>query len=1086
MVLTIKRGASIDGARNSLALDQKPLQTRRVEIKQFKVFSTYRRVCTLQQQQQQQQQQQHHVQRNLEIVRDAPSPDIRRRPPRKPNLHVAFATTPPVIIGEGGDEATLPAMEVSSHSQPSSQSSTKDSRKSQDQRSDTAGTSGEGEVLSENDGSFRPMTLQRRSTGLRDDDPNKIPEHETQSANDPYQKLNTESATSCQDPSFLQILPASRSPCADDGLAVNERDDATDLEQQHLREGSDITQVQPPLLNPATSFANSLTPSPSPQYPIRSAVSSEGGYPFPAATYGTQSSSTLADQEPLAQVRQQQSLPPTHKLVAGNRGLSLRDVAKNFGDDALLDFATRVQPFRNVFLLGLDTHAEPTLEQWVTAASWWFIKGRSELESFVRSQAKSRVADETKPVEIPQDLKQAYIDLAKVCWIVSDMTPDRCPEVRPLENKGPIPVLSIMQSFVDVKTGELVQRHLSLVSNLRALAMSMKRNNRMPPSGLELQGSDVRIFIKYPSLSPSAARLLSSERSGMLVGDKDDSPGLSSFFPMPISDTERHFNYGRMFVDCFLNQGKRESRIRIPCLLSVLRDRKDQDITLVVASQDGQVNLVIQPDMKRTLSWRDIHWKIQYHYLEVDLRADFELRIQFQERDFKTVWGIHDYIGNVQQRNQASETETLVFEDTLRSFQYFEQGKTSAHFPVEAVADCTLRLLECFSILKECGGERRVHDGYRFTVVTPRKVKTLSAVSHSLGRQTPILFSYLRDGQGAPAMLLKISKSSRDPSMVMSFHEKANRELLHALLSGTGLSRDERCSDVLSLETLSISTDLGLKTSSLKDVGSLGSFNWKTLRVLGQEPHHMQVGSPKVRIWAECETGSLVDYINLGPGELQIYLDPGFSNRIRISRPAQKDMTVCLADSPHSKEQYEALRQMLVDIGQSPSVKMLSFQSVKDLHTFQALITGFSVLFDAFVRTFSISRRRMVVPIHKRWEALGTRIQIVSRDKTIQLLAFFNDFSHGTCMNFALKSTDVFECFTRSHHAYLSIVDAKFALPKSEMDSNHEYISLDMPEYPSEHDDITIGFESERERDNFGRVLPAAVNQLSRIGSLRK
>ncbi|KAL8810545.1 MAG: hypothetical protein Q9200_002491 [Gallowayella weberi] len=1026
------------------------------------------------------------VQRDLRIVRDAPLPDIRRKPPRKPNLHVAFVTTPPVIIGEGGDEATLPAIEVSSHSQPSLESSMKDSLKTQDQRSTTAPASGKAEVLSENDGSFRPMSLQRRSTGLRDDDPDKIPEHETQSANTLSQKLNMESApfrereTSCQDPSTLQILPASRSPCTDDGIAINNRDDATDLEQQHSRKGSDIVQVQSPLLNPATSFANSLTPSPSPQYPIRSAVSSEVGYPFPAATPHTQSSSTLADREPLAQVTQQQSLLPTHKLVAGNRGLSLRDVAKNLGEDALLDFATRVQPFRNVFLLGLNTHPDPTLEQWVTAASWWFIKGRSELESFVRSQAKSRVANGTKPLEIPQDLKQAYIDLAKVCWIVTDMTPDRCPEVKPLENKGPIPLSSIMQSFVDVKTAELVQIHLSLVSNLRALAMSMKRNDRMPPSGLELQGSDVRIFLKYPSLSPSAARLLSSERYGMVAADKDD--GLSSFFPMPISDTERHFNYGRMFVDCFLNQGKRESRIRIPCLLSVLRDRRDRDITLIVASQDGQVNLVIQPEMNRTLSWRDIHWKIQYHYIEVDLRADFELHIQFQERDFKTLWGIHDYIRSVRQGNQASETETLVFEDTLRSFQYCEQGKTGAHFPVEAVADCTLRLFGCFSILREGNGERRVYDGYRLMVVTPRKVKTLSAVSHSLGRQTPILFSYLRDDQGGPAMLLKISKSSRDPSMVMSFLKQANRELLHALLSGTGLSRDEHCSDALNLESITISTDLGLKTSSLKEVGSLGSFNWKTLRVLGQAQQHMQLGSPKVRIWAECETGCLVDHINLGPGELQIYLDPGFSTRIRISRPAQKDMTVCFADNSLSKEQYEALRQMLVDIRQSPSVKMFSFQSIKDLHAFQALITGFSVLFDGFARTFSISRRRMVVPIHKRWEALGTRIQIVSRDKTIQLLAFFKDFSHGTCMNFALKSTDVFECFTRSNHAYLSIVDAKFALPKSEKDSNHDFISLDMPEYPAEHDDITICFESEQGIIYLRLIPQATASRVMELG----
>ena len=176
-------------------------------------------------------------------------------------------------------------------------------------------------------------------------------------------------------------------------------------------------------------------------------------------------------------------------------------------------------------------------------------------------------------------------------------------------------------------------------------------------------------------------------------------------------------------------------------------------------------------------------------------------------------------------------------------------------------------------------------------------------------------------------------------------------------------------------------------------------------------------------------------------------------------------MTVCFADSTLSKEQYEALRQMLDDIGQKPSIKTFGFHTLKDLHEFQALVTGFSVLFDGFARTFAISRRRMVVPIHKRWEASVTRMQIVRRDKTIQLIAFFKEFSHGSCMNFVLKSTDVFGSFSRSGIAYLSIVDAKFALPKNETEPYHRYICLDMPEYPGEHDDITIGFESEHGMD---------------------
>lgn len=103
----------------------------------------------------------------------------------------------------------------------------------------------------------------------------------------------------------------------------------------------------------------------------------------------------------------------------------------------------------------------------------------------------------------------------------------------------------------------------------------------------------------------------------------------------------------------------------------------------------------------------------------------------------------------------------------------------------------------------------------------------------------------------------------------------------------------------------------------------------------------------------------------------------------------------------------------------------------------------------------------MVVPIYKKWEANFARLQIVRQEKTVQLVAFFEDFSHGRCMNFGLKSTDVFETFSRSGKFGLRIVDAKFALPKSEEDETKDFVCLDMSQYPGEHDDITIIFETE-------------------------
>ena len=102
-----------------------------------------------------------------------------------------------------------------------------------------------------------------------------------------------------------------------------------------------------------------------------------------------------------------------------------------------------------------------------------------------------------------------------------------------------------------------------------------------------------------------------------------------------------------------------------------------------------------------------------------------------------------------------------------------------------------------------------------------------------------------------------------------------------------------------------------------------------------------------------------------------------------------------------------------------------------------------------------------MVPIHKKLETNLARIQIIRDEKTTQLVAFFDDFSLGSCMNFVIRTTDVFESLTRSGRFSIRFVDAKFALPKDGDDIHKEFVCIDMPEYPGEHDDILIGFDSE-------------------------
>ena len=121
---------------------------------------------------------------------------------------------------------------------------------------------------------------------------------------------------------------------------------------------------------------------------------------------------------------------------------------------------------------------------------------------------------------------------------------------------------------------------------------------------------------------------------------------------------------------------------------------------------------------------------------------------------------------------------------------------------------------------------------------------------------------------------------------------------------------------------------------------------------------------------------------------------------------------------------------------------------------------------------FSISRRRL---IHKRVEASGARIQTVQAKGVTQLLVFFEDRSLGSCMSFPLRNTDVYESVNQSVKYGVRFVDQKFALPQSETDSGLGFLCLDIPELPSEHDDVVVLFDTEQGRTHL-RAAPVHLS----------
>lgn len=223
----------------------------------------------------------------------------------------------------------------------------------------------------------------------------------------------------------------------------------------------------------------------------------------------------------------------------------------------------------------------------------------------------------------------------------------------------------------------------------------------------------------------------------------------------------------------------------------------------------------------------------------------------------------------------------------------------------------------------------------------------------------------------------------------------------------------------------------------------------------------------RLKVVLEYQNGTVTDRVSVAPDELRVRLEVSNAKVLRVLRQPQQDMTVSVSEAQVPKELSRNLADALQLLKTNQTIRTYELNSLKDLHDVQAALTGFEVVFDGLAATFAIARRRMVVPIHKKWEAGYTRIQVVRlKDRQVQLLAFFDEFQHGHCMNFVLKGTDVYESFHRGGRAGIRFVDAKFPLPRLPADGNGDFddmafVCLDLPDLPGEHGDITVMFENE-------------------------
>ena len=986
--------------------------------------------------------------------------DVYRRPRPRQNkgLCVRFDSAPPVVIGVGGDEAEMPSRDVSRSSADTLRSEQSPSQEHPNCNTSDQHPEAHGRLPDHYDETCFQASPLQEPAGHNDEivaEESHYVGHDreaVQSAVAGIRKLPFQA----RDEQHNLYLSLRKREIRNGSYKTSAAREEVSRGQSHNQQTAGTRNEDAPhhsdVPPPEALLANSLTLSDSP-YVLQQASPSD--YLFLSATRDRRKLSDTGHQ------RVHQDSQEVSQLK--DKSLSLLSAANGSEDESLKDFESRVRRFNDLFRLNASAHVDimtVPFERWVRTSAWWFLSGRAALESAVGPKASAVApANALNDPELSSILKQAYLSLAKASWILKDVTPN-LPSIRRFGSAITSSIVAMIRSFGDEYLAELVEVHLAILANMRALTMSMKRNGRLPPEHLQMQRLESQIFLTTPAFPPEIAALtINNFLDPAFKGNKCIA---DPFFPILVGDTLRHFSFCKIFVDIVLSY-RDEAKLRLPCVVSILRERTDWAVKAVVASQDGQINLIIQSGEHGGLDWRGVEWKIPLHTMQLEISEGIFLQIKFSERDFKTIWGICDYTQRIRREYSARRGEQVVYEHELPIVQCFD----CPSFPAQPVKDCRVRLFKRTSVATENSGQQEPHAGYRLIVITPSGTKTLSKANYQLGKGSPILFGTHRSKSGN-TLLVRVPSSLR---VSLTFHEASDLEIFRSILSGTSITEDDHCSATLQLQDFTIGPlPAGQNMACTTASRCIDDLRWHKLRVVKRDPtihgqdSQSKVRSEKLRILTDCDFGTFTDRFDAGPGELQLNLSVENLSTIKLLRTVQQDMTWSFADGVLGKSDLSSLSDVLHSMCTSPSVMTYNLCSLSDLHSFQATLTGFHVLYDGLASTFSISRRRMVVPMHKHWEASTPRLQIIKQDKTVQLVAFFKDFSHGTCMNFVLKVTDSFETFARSGVFFLCIVDAKFSLPKGELDPTSDFVCLDVLEYPSEHDDIIIGFDSEQGR----------------------
>ncbi|TKA25412.1 hypothetical protein B0A50_06279 [Salinomyces thailandicus] len=752
-------------------------------------------------------------------------------------------------------------------------------------------------------------------------------------------------------------------------------------------------------------------------------------------------------------------------------------------DMALADFAGRVAHMKAVFRLTAEKERSADTcmpAAWLRTALWWYLTGKRGLESLL--QHRSRNAEEPREL-----LMQPHVDLAKAWWVISD----------PLEAYDTTEELAPQSAVATDRTERMLQQSVTMLRDrLRGLCASMQKSALMPPHQSLIQGQDTTIWLEYPRFAPDVVAALSGSAGSSLLADSS-SPSVVPLDALPLSDTRDSFCYTRFLVSVTLKTDEADTdRVTLPCMLNVLRNRREYQSAIMIASQNELVNVKLGPRQAQSkgLSWHDVSWRASSCSMSISMPRGFDLTVRMQEIDFRTLWNIVQYAKKIERSMRPAAGERRLHEVRLAGLQYAGPSGSNS-FPQEKLKACSVTVFEQLEEHRDGSGMRKMHRGLRLLLKTEPSHKSLSSVNHELCKRDPLYFEMITDSaaSGTTAMMVRVRDQSDQCRMLLVFADAATRQHFYDVVTGLSVTQEECIVAKVSVVNVDIRPALQPDLMMARNGAMQQSLHWQKLGITNSRPATSDsrlpptVESERLRIVARHASGCITDRLNLGKGELQLRLPPAATlvPSLQILREPQKDATVSVDTRQSRPEVVKGMGELFQFCQRHVTVRDFKFASLPDLHAFETAITGFSVRYDGVASSFGISRRMMVVPIYHKWQASNVRLQVVQQGNVMQVLAFMEDFSHADALCFQIKSTDTFEIIkgdSKGKKWAVKMVDAKFSLPKQDKGETdpeervrRQFVNLEGLDYAEEHDDITVGFENEQERDRFAQALPAAA-----------